>query len=136
MATFYGTDTDCTTDVPLISVTVQEPRRLIAQRLIRRLTTPRGGLAAVKGNPNGGWNVRQYVLKRVSPSTIGQAEQQVAAECLKDEEIQSAIVTFTYAAKKLSIQVQAMSSAGPFDLTLVLIASTDLGALVQALVTF
>jgi len=136
MSTFFGTDTQCTTDVPLISVTVQDPKQLIAERLIRRLTTPRGGLAAVNGNPDAGWNVRQYMLKRMSPSTIGIAEQQVASECRKDEQIQDATVTFTYADKKLTIAVQADSAAGPFTLTLELTPSADRAALVQALVTF
>lgn len=136
MATFYGSDTSMTTDVPLISINVSDPRTLIGQRLIRRLTTPRGGLAAVNGNPDGGWNVRQYMLKRVSPSTIGIAEQQVSDECTKDEQVKSASVTMTYAVKKLSIVVQAMSAAGPFKLTIELTSTTDLNALVQALVTF
>lgn len=136
MATFYGSDTSCTTDVPLISVNVSDPRTLIGQRLIRRLTTNRRGLAAVNGNPDGGWNVRQYMLKRLSPSTVGIAEQQIGAECTKDEQVQSASVTITYAAKKLAIAIQATSAAGPFLLTIQLTPTTDLGALVQALVTF
>lgn len=136
MATFYGTATDCTTDVPLVSVTISDPRKVIGQRIIRRLTTPRGGLGVIGGNKNGGWDVRRYILARMSPSTQGIGEQQVAAECLKDEQVQSATATFTYADKKLTIAVACTSAAGPFSLTIVLTQTTDINALVQALVTF
>ena len=136
MATFYGTATDCTTDVPLVSVTISDPRKVIGQRQIRRLTTPRGGLAVVGGDPNGGWDIRRYVLSRISTSTTGIGEQQVAAECLKDEQVQSAVATFTYVGKKLTIAVACISAAGPFSLTIVLTPTTDIDALVQALVTF
>jgi len=90
----------------------------------------------VNGNPDAGWNVRQYVLKRMSPSTISIAEQQVAAECVKDEQVASASSAFTFDGRKLTIKVQATSAAGPFELTLVLTPTSDVDALVQALVTF
>lgn len=136
MATFYGTDTSCTTDIPLVSVQVTDPRTLIAQRLIRRLTTPRGGLAVIGGNPNFGWDVRQYLLGRMSTAEQTQGEQQVKAECEKDEQVKSVTCKFTFEDKKLTIGVQCLSAAGPFSLTVVLTNSTDIGALVQALVTF
>lgn len=136
MATFYGTDSACTTDIPRVSVQVTDPRRLIGERLIRRLTTPRGGLAVIGGNPNAGWDIRQYTLARMSPSKQNQGEQQVAAECMKDEQVQSATCTFTFDGKKLTIKVAVTSAAGPFSLTVVLSSSTDVAALVQALVTF
>jgi hypothetical protein len=104
MATNFGIDSLWPNgDTPLISVPTNDPRIVVGQRIFNRLRTRRGGLAVIGGDPNGGWDVRRYMLARVSTATLGQAEAQVAAEAAKDEAVQSASAHFVYSAKTLTI---------------------------------
>ena len=95
MATFYGTATDCTTDVPLVSVTVTDPRKVIGQRLIRRLTTPRGGLGVVGGESAAFPEARQlaeevFIDRDIeqhgrAPAVLGQDERMLGEADLLEE---------------------------------------------------
>ncbi len=119
MATFYGSDTACTTDLPLVSTTITDPRQLIGQRTIRRLTTPRGALALINDDPNFGFDVRQYVNAKLTPAQIATAQSNIQDEVTKDEQIQSAEVAFSIgAAGAVSIQIAMQTLAGPFSMTL------------------
>lgn len=123
----YGVDTLWNNgDVPLISVSTTDPFIVVGQRVRHRLTTPRGGLAVIGGDPGFGWDVRQYVLARVSQLQLAQAQQQVQAEVLKDEAVQSAVVVFTYngTGKPLTISVDCILAAGPLQLVLSVTALT------------
>lgn len=125
MATNYGADIFWPGDVPLIATITTDPFRVVGQRIVNRLSTPRGGLAVIGGDPNFGWDVRQYVLKRVSPASLGQAQIQVQAEVLKDEAVKSALVLFTYNGNgTLTIQVDVTLAAGPLSLVLAVTALT------------
>lgn len=119
MATNFGTSTLGVTDVPLKSISTSSPFLVVGQRVMRRLLTPRGGLASIGGDPNFGWDVRQYINGRVSSSTLAQAQQEIQNECLKDEEVLSATVSFVYAFNgALSITIQLTGATGPFSLVL------------------
>jgi hypothetical protein len=116
----YGSDTVCVTDVPFVDTQTADPFLVVGQRVARRLQTPRGGLASVSDDPNFGWDVRQYLNAKMSPTQVSQAQRQVEAECLKDEEVQSATctITFVFGTGALTIAVQLVASAGPFTLVL------------------
>lgn len=119
MATFYGSDTACITDLPLISTTITDPRQLIGQRTARRLTTPRGALGLINDDPNFGFDVRQYVNAKLTPSQIAGAAASIQDEVTKDEQIASATVEFAIgAAGAVSIEIAMQTLAGPFTLTL------------------
>jgi hypothetical protein len=119
MVTFYGSDTACTTDLPLVSTLVTDPRQLIGQRTIRRLTTPRGALALINDDPNFGFDVRQYVNAILTPAQISTAQSNIQDEVTKDEQVQSADVAFTLgAAGAIFIQIAMQTLAGPFSMTL------------------
>jgi hypothetical protein len=118
MATFYGSDTSCVDDLPLIDAQVTDPKVLIGQRIARRLTTPRGALALVSDDGNFGWDVRQYLNGKIAPNTTAVAQQQITDECLKDEQVESATVSIANAAGVMTITIQVVSAAGPFTLTL------------------
>jgi hypothetical protein len=118
MATVYGSDTTCLTDIPLIDQQVTDPRILVGQRTARRLTTPRGALAAINDDPAFGWDVRQYINAKLTPAQIAGAQAQIESEVLKDEQIQSVNATLTFSEGSLSISLQLQGSAGPFTLTL------------------
>lgn len=118
MATFFGSDTTCVSDVPLIDLQITDPRVLIGQRVARRLQTPRGGLASIGDNPDGGWDCRQYVNMKLAPGDIATAQGQIQNECLKDEAVQSAVVTMIQAGSVLTITIRLLSAVGPLTLTM------------------
>lgn len=119
MTTFYGSDSNCLTDVGLFDLQITDPIILIGQRIFRRLYTPRGGLAAVGDDPSFGWDVRQYALGRLSPTQIDQAARQISAEILKDEQVQSAVVAISFVnGGAITIKIDGIASSGPFQLTL------------------
>lgn len=119
MATNYGTATLGVTDVPLKSVSSSNPYLVVGQRVMRRLLTPRGGLAAIGGDPNFGWDVRQYINGKLSPSAETKAQQEIRNECLKDEAVLDASVTFAYTFNgALTITIQITGATGPFALVL------------------
>jgi hypothetical protein len=75
MSTDYGSDTLWTTDAPLVSIPVTDPFLVVGQRIVRLLQTPRGGLGVIGGDPNRGWDVRQYLLGRMSPARQAQGSR-------------------------------------------------------------
>lgn len=127
MSTFYGSDTACVSDVGLIDLQVTSPALIIGQRLARLLQTPRGALALVSepDGANRGWDIRQYALGRLSPSTTQVAQQQITNECLKDEEVQSvSVVVGPVSNGTLPISVSFVAASGPFQFTLNVTALT------------
>jgi hypothetical protein len=115
--TDYGRDLSCTTDIePMFrEVTGIE---LMQQAIIRRLITPRGGLL---GAPNYGYDVRNLINDSLS-STQGASliRAAVQSELDKDERIlqSQAKVLFVPSTHKLTIEIQAVSTVGPFALTI------------------
>jgi hypothetical protein len=119
MSVFFGSDSSCLSDVGLFDLQITDPLILIGQRIARRLTTPRGGLSAIGDDPGFGWDVRQYTLGKMSATQLDQAQRQIAAECLKDEQVNSAIVSLSFVSGgSLSIKIDMITSNGPFTLTL------------------
>jgi len=118
MATLYGTDTYCVSDLPLVDVQVTDPKQLIGQRLARRLITPRGALGLIGDDPDAGLDVRQFLNAALSPRQISAIGQAVEAEVLKDEQVASSSAAVTFAAGALTIALKVSSSVGPFQLTL------------------
>jgi hypothetical protein len=122
MATQYGYDTACVSDIGLVDVVLTSPQLVIGQRVARRLQTRRGGLSAIDPSDdaaNFGLDVRQFALGRMAASSIGQVQTLIAAECTKDEEVGSADVTITFVdGGAMTIQIRLTSAVGPFTLTL------------------
>lgn len=118
MSVFYGSDTACLTDLTLIDRQVTDPKTLIAQRLARRLQTPRGALANIGDDPNFGWDVRQYLNGKFTTSTTITAQEQIQSECLKDEQVATAKAAVTLVNGTMTIALSIVSSAGPFTLTM------------------
>jgi ribonuclease PH len=126
MATDYGFDTACVSDVGLVDVVLTSPQLVIGQRVARRLQTRRSGLAAIDpAAADFGFDVRQFTLGRIAATSTAQIQNQVSAECTKDEEVASADVTVTAInGGNMTIIIQLMSAAGPFTLTLNVTALT------------
>ena len=120
MATFYGSDSYCLTDLQRISTQVTEPRIIIGQRLARRYQTPRGALALINGDPDFGYDVRQLVNAKLAPQALRLAENEMTSEGLKDEEVLACVVSIARTDNGAGIRatVRVVASDGPFTLVL------------------
>ncbi|MEO8876125.1 MAG: hypothetical protein ABI461_11100 [Polyangiaceae bacterium] len=92
-------------------------RRAIAENVYRRLTTGRGQMAF---HPDAGKDLRQYLNDAMTDARIFAIVADVEAEAKRDERVYDATATGTYslATSTLLIQLQLVSSAGPFSLVL------------------
>lgn len=118
MATFYGSDTACLGDVGLVDVLVTDPMRLIGERISRRLTTPKGALGLIGGDPGAGLDVRQWVNAKLGPSDVGTIQRLIEAEVRKDEQVDDVTATVNQTAGRLTVRLALTTSTGPFTLTL------------------
>ncbi len=91
----YGTDLSCTNDITETLDEVDENSPLgIAQAAIRRLTTPRGGLA---DDPDYGLDVRGYANRATPATELRVLAGQIRNELGKDDRIADAKVTVSFA---------------------------------------
>lgn len=84
-----------------------------AQRILRRLTTSRGGLIA---SPTYGYDLQDSVGSTTPTHVV---EQRVREQCLADEETLDAQVTCTRDGDTLRTEIVLSSAQGPFTLVLV-----------------
>lgn len=87
-------------------------RRALADAILRRLTTPRGGLV---GAPEYGFDVRSVLGSTLPMSFI---EQRVLEQVLAEQEVADALCTATFHRGTLRIEIPVVDAEGPFDLTL------------------
>lgn len=119
MALPFGTDVDCVSDTGPVDRILTSPFLVVGQRVARRLQTPRGGLASVGDDPSFGWDVRQYLNGKLSPTALVIAQQQISSECVKDEEVDAATVTISFVnGGAMTINVSLDSTVGTFSLVL------------------
>lgn len=98
-------------------------RALLAQSIVCRLSTARG---TVIDCPNDCLDLRDMVSDGLSQSQLNALGGQVRQEILKDQRVQDAAVTATYAAPSstLTVQIRVSSLYGPFALVLSVTAVT------------
>lgn len=90
----YGTDLSCVTDLTADFAEVDpQSRTAVAQAVIRRLITPRGGLI---DDPDYGYDVRGLCNRATTPTELRALGDQCRAEARKDDRVQDATVTATY----------------------------------------
>lgn len=119
MSTQFGQDTACLTDVGPVDLQVTDPRVLVGQRIARILQTPLGALANVGDDPGLGFDVKQLINAKLSPSFRAQSESRISAQCSRDECVQSASVTITQnSSGAVGISIGLTTAAGPFTLVL------------------
>lgn len=110
MATDYGTDIDCATD---LSITMGEVSgwRMLAQAAVRRLVTPRGSL---REDPDYGYDLRSFVGSTSAP-TAGA----IVNELLKDERIEDSEANVARSGTDLEIRITMTAyEFGPFTFVL------------------
>lgn len=114
----FGTDSSVN---PRLNFELVSGRRNLAEALLRRLKTPRGGLWY---DPNYGTDIRQYLNHEYDPEGVEIAfeiEQKVISEVTKDPRVKSAVCRFMsggLADRYGKIHLVVTTAAGPFDLVL------------------
>jgi len=83
-----------------------------AHRILRRLTTSRGGLI---GSPSYGYDLQDSVG---STTPVHVVAQRVREQCLADEETEDAAVTVTRDGDTLRTRIVLRSASGPFELAI------------------
>lgn len=114
MATDFGTDLDCLTDLSPTMATVSG-QKAHGQALARRLQTPRGRLLK---HPNCGLDLAGRINDDLSQADIASIASDVEAECMKDERTLAASVVCTFAASTLTVVITVTGASGPFVLVL------------------
>lgn len=107
----HGTDLSGITSLDWTLSTVGG-RRALAHAILRRLTTPRGGLFYA---PTYGYNVAELIGSTVPASVV---EQRVLEQVLAEEEVEDARCTVTLTGTTLRIEIHVAAADGPFDLVL------------------
>lgn len=114
MATDYGTDWDCVTDINPYGTTVSGPE-CVAQAIARRLQTPEGGLL---DDPSYGYDLRALINTSLSDAEVLSVRTAVEAQCLQDERVDSAEVEVSLTDEVLTITVYPTLVGGEtFELT-------------------
>jgi hypothetical protein len=90
----YGTDLAVVDDLPSRDAFVSG-RLNVGYALARRLQTPRGALAAIGDDADYGLDIRQLVGAGLTDRQRAEWEAAIAAECRKDDRVDSALVTIT-----------------------------------------
>jgi hypothetical protein len=96
---------------------VVEGKACVAQGLVHRFITPRGGLFY---DTSYGKDLRSYLEESLTPDRLAAIPGEVSAEAEKDERVQSATCSVSYNEKteKLTITLIITTAEGPFTLVL------------------
>jgi hypothetical protein len=127
----FGSDLACLftgTGVGDLTPTMQEVTGppVVAQRLLCRLTTPRG---SVLDSPNDCIDIRGYVRASVTPAEVQAMQSQILGEIQKEQCLQTATVSvgeflLVEAQLQVTITISVTTAKGPFTLTLLTSAVT------------
>lgn len=90
-------------------------RAVLAERLVRRMTTPRG---SVIDAPNECFDIHDWLSKEFNAQTLSQLRSTVRQEMLNDVGVVDCGVQATFNAGKLTVRISVRSSDGNFVLTL------------------
>jgi hypothetical protein len=94
--------------------------RNLGNAIARRLSTPAGALAAIGDDPDYGYDIRGMLNAESTEDEISRIGQDIEAEIMKEDRVQSADVvsTFTWAAYDLAVEINILTKSGPFRLIL------------------
>lgn len=91
-------------------------RRVVAEAVVRRLSTPRGGLHYA---PDYGLDLREFLNEGFTPRQLFTLKSSIEAEVEKDPRIQSCTATLdTPSTDRLRIRLSITDAEGPFRLVL------------------
>ena len=99
MATDYGVDVACSTDID-VYFTLASGVKAVSDAIARRLQTPRGGLI---DDSSYGYDLRQLVNTPLTNTFEFEARTEIEAQCLLDERVDAVEVTITQEAETLEV---------------------------------
>jgi hypothetical protein len=116
-STVVPVDFSCIEDIDSSLSVISDANEILAQSVVRRLTTERGSLFY---DLNYGFDVRGFFNAALSASEAATLERAIADECEKDERIVSATaqVRFSSATREMVIKLELESVYGTTPLTL------------------
>jgi phage baseplate assembly protein W len=129
----YGVDLVCVTDVtPELAEVIGQSPYAIAQAIVRRLITPRGGLL---DDPDYGLDLRSYVNRGITLIELARLQDSVRGEVQKDDRVSDARVDLSYDAAAHSLRCTVTITPveielGTFTLTFNV---SDAGALLESI---
>lgn len=105
-------------------------RRLLADHLLRRITTPRGSIPML---PDYGIDVRELLNDKIDANSLYALRAMIEAELLEDERVSAASVVaeFNRQTETLSFDVTVEIADGPFRFT-ALITALSIDLLMEA----
>jgi phage baseplate assembly protein W len=111
----FGHDLSCVDDLDEAMSEVDDIT-LLAQAILRRLSTPRGSLWQ---DPDYGKNLQDYLSAAQTPAQLAAIPGEVRNEVLKDERIASASVkVFKVDLLEVSMSIELETGLGPFSLVI------------------
>jgi hypothetical protein len=105
-----GSDISGVDDIDF-ALTLVDGRLALAQAILRRLTTPRGGLI---GSPSYGYDLLRTIGAPVPASIV---LQRVTEQVLAEEEVLDASVAVALSNGVLQVNIDVEDDEGPFSLT-------------------
>ena len=97
--------------------------RVVGEALLRRLTTPPGGLFY---DPDYGYDIRGLLNAPLTSADLARARIRIVAECQKDERVDTveADLALNESTGRLTLSLLVATAAGPFKLTAAVSAVT------------
>lgn len=116
-AGIIGVDISCVADLDPALTLISDQRVLLAQRIARRLGTPRGGLVY---DEDYGLDLRGQLNAAMTADEVLALSANIRAECLKEEAVLTVKVAVGYSAntQAMRVRIQLGSVFGTFPLTL------------------
>lgn len=105
----YGTDWSCTDALDPNGAEVSG-RLCLAQALLRRLLTPRGGLIT---DPDYGYEIGAYLNDDLTAAQLASIAGNVDAELRKDPRVADSRTTVSFDGQTMTVSSQVLPSAGP-----------------------
>ncbi len=125
MATDYGTDLYCDTDMDG-SLTEVSGSLLMQQVILKRLYTPKGSLLSAPGENT--IDLREWLSTSVDPTQreITGAKAAATSALMADQRIESVTIDpqFDAATRTLLMSIKGFGAAGPFSLTIAVTSLT------------
>ncbi len=122
----FGRDMSCTDS--LKTGRFATGTRLVGEACYRRLTTPRGMLRGGEAEADYGYDLSVLIGSTSVKSAAASLPGRIEAELLKDERVESVSVDVTVFTEgpdtAFTIEIEAVTSVGPFTLTLLASAVT------------
>lgn len=117
--TSFGTDIACSDDVSPVWGLASDDENLVLV-IYRKVTTPPGALDEIDDPAFDSLDLRSYVNAKMTRAAASNLQSRLSSVCENDPRVKhcSAKVTFTFATMTMLVELQLLTTQGPFDLVL------------------